>query len=311
VNKLLLLPFLFFFIIPSSAFQVSQLPISEKLIRSFPKLKAKRFVIVNKDCNIVVHEKNSFKKIDKNITSSKIYKYENKQLTIRNPQSEKVEDFEFAKNMELILKKNKTALYDICCIFADLLEEPQRGYGTFFQNINGADICFFESSSSTMGCMFNYKNTNSCEFTVVLYEFSSKEQAVRDIKSVIQWLDQFFVSRISSDEKAVTKIPVLYGVKESVLFKNLSNRSILLSKKHSNQVTKVIRYRTVIRAPFEIGTELGFVFYFTDLFKNPIVETIVSIERIEKANWTKCILDSICYIVFGTSAYHVKNRDLG
>lgn len=291
----------------NASFETSQLPLSDKLQKSFPSLNTSCFVISNTNCNIVVHERNSDKKINTGTFDEFVFSEDFQNLKMHLSKIG-VKDSDFIKTENSFSGESKSTLHDMCCIFNDKLKSSKKT--EFIKNISGMKICFFKSAMSGIGCAFKYKNKENCEFVCVLYGESCEENSLRDAKSIIKWLDQFFVFNALENESVSIKIPILYGSKNDISFDNSGDCFVMLSKKHSKQVNKIFRYRTLMKAPVNFGDNLGFVLYLSDIFKNPIVKVIKSKDKIEKSNGFKCVIDSILYAIFGSTAYKVKSKDL-
>ena len=291
----------------NASFETSQLPLSDKVLKSFPSLKASCFIITNKNCNIVLHEKNSDKKISTGTFDEFVFSKNSEEL---NAYLSKIgiKNSNFVRNEHSFSGESKSTLYDMCCIFNDKLKSSEQK--KIIKNISEVQICFFKSAMSGVGCAFRYKNNSSCDFICVLYGLSSEDSALKDAQNITKWLDQFFVFNASENGNLSIKIPVLYGHKEDIIFDDYFDHFVILSKKYSKQVNRIFRYRTLVKAPVNFGDELGFIFYLTDIFKNPIVKVIKSRDQIEKSNGFKCIVDSILYIIFGPTAHQVKSKDL-
>ena len=160
---------------------------------------------------------------------------------------------------------------------------------------------FFQSELSGNGCAIRYKNKNAARFIILIYGESTKETASNDIEKIKVWLDQLYIYNIQQD--SALDIPIIYGTLSLVNFKTPGTQAILLSRKGSKKIGKVYRYRTILKAPVVPDDEIGYVLYYTDIFKNPIQKTLKAGINIKKSSWLRCIYDSIRYLIFGTTAF--------
>ncbi len=161
---------------------------------------------------------------------------------------------------------------------------------------------FFQSAMSGNGCAVRYKNKNEARFIILIYGESTKETAYNDIEKIKVWLDQLYIYHVPQQDSFLY-IPIIYGTRSVVKFKVPGTQPILLSRKGSKRIEKVYRYRTILKAPVVPNDEIGYVFYRTDIFKNPIQKTIKSGINIKKSNWLRRVYDSIRYLIFGTTAF--------
>jgi hypothetical protein len=235
--------------------ETSQLPISETLRNSFPKLKSPFFVIINKKANVVLHE---------NCFNTRV-------------------------NAKMFDDDNITLL-DIC-------------------KLSTKDILFFQSGIFN-GCVFRYRNKNSCEFNCAIYGVFSKEDMSADIKAISKWLDQFFIYAPAKKNELIAKIPVFYGETNEMELRLTDDHFVLLSENYSKNIVKVFRYRATLRAPVLADSPVGWTFYKTDLFQNWITKTIKSSTAIDKSSRFKAIRDSFSYVIFGAPLSTNKERGL-
>ena len=258
-----------------------QLPISDALASTFPQLKASCFIIVNPKTNLVVHERNSCQRISMGTFIN----------VIGGDRNVDDEDEAVSTLIEMSRFFYKSAIPNIT------------------KKICGMNICFFNSVMSGTGCAFLYKTPNSSEFICLMYGEESEATSLVDAKKICGWLDQFFEYKIPESHEEEINIPVIYGTRHSIHFTEPSKQYILLSKKFSQRVNKIWRYRTIMKAPIGVGDELGYILYQTDIFKNPITKTINANENFEKAGWFKCICDSVMYLIFGSTMNISKKRE--
>lgn len=275
IRKLIKISWIAFFISSCYPFETNQLPLSDTVSHTFPNLHTTCFIIVNLDTNIVVHERNSNKKIDIG-TFEKVIAGQ----VIRENSGAK---FSTLRDMSFAFSQ--------CDIFH------------ITHKLAGLNICFFNSGMSGVGCAFMYQNPRGARFVCVMYGEESIENTTTDSKKISDWLDQFYGCKISENTEDGIQIPVIYGTARSVQFDVPSTCNLLLAKICSRKINWIIRYRTIVKAPIKVGDALGFVFYQTDLFKNPIVKVIRSNKKIAKTNWIRCIRDSIMYLIFGPTMY--------
>ncbi|MDR1034947.1 MAG: hypothetical protein LBL32_03365, partial [Holosporales bacterium] len=149
------------------------------------------------------------------------------------------------------------------------------------------------------GCIFYYKNPDSCAFLCVFSEAASRQNVERDIKLTKKWLDQFYLYKVSQRKEFVANIPVLYGKDGSIPIVLDRNQFVLISKHCDNNVTKTFKYRTILAAPIGVGESIGCVFYRTSTFQKPIIRKITTSTTIQKTNKIQILCDSIMYLIFG------------
>lgn len=290
----------------SGVFEADQLPLSEPLKKTFPKIRASCFIISNKKTRFIINEKNSNQQIHSGSFNEILY-----DLAVRDF-GNNINDFDTSKIMNDYAKRvgaknsiflsaspydieSKTTLYDMCCIF---------------ENSNSKNICFFKSSMSGNGCGLHFKNQNGCEFSIILYGLSTKEEVIEDVKSIVSWLEQFFEYKVSKKGEEFAKISIIYGKLNKLDAFFDDDHFLLLSKKLNDQIMKVSRYRTMIAAPFDPNYMVGNVLYQTSVFQNPISKIVTSGKKVEKSGKFKTILDSICYIIFGNSFSDSINKKI-
>ena len=159
---------------------------------------------------------------------------------------------------------------------------------------------YFTSGMSGTGCAYKYKNVRGVTFTCIIYGEQSKEEASSDTRKITNWLDQFYLYNANIKEPIAIKVPVLYGTTAYANVQLPEKQLIMLSANIPKRVEKVYRYRTIIKAPIIKGAPLGYVLYYTSVFKNPITRVMYAKENIDKRPWHKCICDSIKYLIFGS-----------
>lgn len=236
-----------------NAFDAGQLPVSDKVAQTFPKVNSGCYIVVNIDTNIVVTSLNAEKRIDAG-TFCDIYDV-----------------------------KQATTLYEMVTKFTD-------------------ERMFFQSEMSGNGVAIRHINKHGATFIILVYGEPTKENAITDLEQIQAWLEQFYIYDIKQSEKRLY-IPVIYGKQSVIKFNIATTQPILLSSHVSKKIEKVLRYRTILRAPVNANDEIGYILYYTDLFKNPIQKTIKAEYNIEKSSWFQCICDSVKYLIFGSAVF--------
>ncbi|MBQ9335452.1 MAG: hypothetical protein IJS10_02830 [Alphaproteobacteria bacterium] len=234
---------------PVVAFSTSQLPLSDKVAATFPKINTNCYIIVNLDTKVVLTEKNSQHVVDSG-TFRTIY---GGQETI--------------------------TLYEMSLL------------------ATGEGIKFFESPMSGVGCACKYKNKHGAMFLCLIYGEATQFEAYKDCAQVNKWLDQFYIYESSETEDV--KIPVLYGIR-NISKTGCAKKNFIMSINLNNRINKIYRYRTIMKAPINKNEDIGYIMYYTVLFKNPIVTKIYNTEYIKKKIWFKCVYDSVKYLIFGS-----------
>ena len=168
------------------------------------------------------------------------------------------------------------------------------------KQIKYSEIRFFKSDMSGIGCAYRFKNENGANFVCVIYGEESEEDATDDVKKINTWLNQFYLYKLNKNQCGMT-IPILYGTPPYICPAALEKDTILLSKTLPKCVNRVYRYRTLMKAPVKKGDKVGYVLYYTSIFKNPITTIMYAKQYVTKKSWYKCIYDSIKYIIFGSS----------
>ena len=230
------------------AFSTSQLPLSDEVAATLPKLNTNCYIIINLDTKLVLTEKNS-----KHIVDSGTFR------TIYGG-------------------KKKMTLYEMSLL------------------VTGEGIKFFESPMSGVGCTYKYQTRHGAMFLCVIYGEATQIEAYTDCAKINKWLEQFYI--YESSEKEDVKIPVLYGTSD-ISLNGYTKKHFIISTKLKSRVEKIYRYRTIMKAPINKDAEVGYVMYYTGVFKNPIIEKIYCPVYIKKNRWFKCIYDSVKYLIFG------------
>jgi len=291
MNRLLF--FLVCFAFSVNAFETNQLPLSDKLKETFPKLSASCFIIANLDCSIIINESNSNKPIhtgtfDDIIFSSKL---DLKNLGINN----------IEKQNNSSISNNKLTLYEMNNIFYYILSHKSFSPEIQQKNIK---ITIIKSAMSGYGCVFSYKHNG--KYIGVLYGSNSQEGILNDVKKITSWLNQFYIQDISDKKQNSIEVPVLYG-NEKKLKLTEKKQKILVSKFTSEKIERIYHYKTVVTAPIKKEEVFGSVFYSSEIFKHPIKIPLIAIKSIKKTNIFNRIFDTLYYIIFG--ANNIKNKD--
>ncbi|MBR1944500.1 MAG: hypothetical protein IJ848_03460 [Alphaproteobacteria bacterium] len=295
------------------------LPLSNWLKKKFPKIQSKYFIISNPEVEIVVHEQNSntklrcgsFSKVILSIAILKKYRtiqYVNKHNLYKynNDKTKLIEDFLLpfgrgTKNSTDIALCNDGAflsLYEMCNIFS-ISYEYLKQHTDLMKVINKNLHCiFFYSERDGAGCAFRYKNNNNCVFDCVIFGVKDKEELSIDIKKICDWLNIFVVNNITREYSITTNVSVFYGKSNKLPILLDCNSKILMVKNRPEKVSRKIRYLMRIRAPVHQSDTIGWVFYKTSLFDNPIKYTLKSKQIIKKGGIFNNLLDSIHYIIY-------------
>lgn len=303
----------YFFIFNSCAvaFDYFQLPLSDKLINTFPQLKAKHFLIVQPDLKIVIHEKNSLTKLRCGSFSSFILAVA---ILNKNKHYLSRKNLQFYKKSlmeKFLIQINETvqmytdiasyaygpsiSLHNICKIFsASYYQLKLRS--NLLKRINGINCFLFHSDKNGSGCVFRYVNTNQCSFDCVILGLEDKNEIINDINKICSWLNKFKLTNIVCKPQLIN-IDIFYGKKH---FLKLKTPPItILTTNYNSQILRTVRYLIRAKAPIFPNDKMGYVFYQTDIFSNPIRKKILAGEKIEKGNYFNNILDSIYYIIYG------------
>ncbi|MDR1488471.1 MAG: hypothetical protein LBI26_01895 [Holosporales bacterium] len=157
------------------------------------------------------------------------------------------------------------------------------------------------SSMSGITSVITYKNKNNCKFKIVFSGENSDKELEEDIKATKTWLDQFFTKILYDAGEVVENIPLICGKTQNyVEMKSPLKINVILSKKQlPQQFVKRIRYKSVVKAPITIETNLGDIFLETPLFKNPVCFKINANQNIKQDSKFKTVCDSIKYLIFG------------
>lgn len=159
-----------------------------------------------------------------------------------------------------------------------------------------------KSQISGLTFIFNYVNKHKCVFEIALSGIDTPEQFESDKQKLSAWLDQFFLFKVCKKNEILAEIPVLYSIKLSKIdMRANKDIFILLSDEQSNNITKSIKYRSVVTAPFTQNTLLGSINILTDTFINPVSINIRSLYTVGKGSPLKIFMDSLKYLIFGTN----------
>lgn len=255
----------------------------------FPKLNASCFIIANLDCSIILSELNSNKRIHTGTFDDIIF-------------SSKVDLENLKKENNPSLGNNKLTLYEMNNILFHILKHKQYN----FQIHHGkTSIFIIKSAMSGYGCVFSYKNNGN--YIGIIYGCNTEDNVLEDIKNITNWLNQFYILDISYIDQNLTEVPLLYGEEKTIKLIEQTPK-ILMSKFCSGKIERTYHYKTIASAPIKDGDVLGTVFYFSEVFKNPIKIPLIAIKSIKKSSLFNRIIDTIRYIIFGAS--NSKNQDL-
>lgn len=299
----------------------NHLPLSNWLQKKFPKIKSKYFIISSPQLEIIIHENNSntqlrcgsfskvilsiailkkYKQI-KYIKKKDLYKYNNDKIKL-------IEDFllpfERSKKQQTdIAICNDGAfltLYEMCNIFSSSYEYIKE-YTDLMKIINNNLHCIsFYSERSGAGCAFRYINNNKCIFDCIILGVTNKEELYSDIKAICNWLDMFVINSISNEYSVSSNISVFYGKDKKLPIVLDYNNKVLMIKNKQEKINRTIRYLMRIRAPIHKLDTIGWVFYKTSLFDNPIKYILKAKCIIPKGGLFNNFLDSIHYIIYNS-----------
>jgi hypothetical protein len=318
-------------------FSTEQLPLSDELQQTFPKLHSRCFIISNSQAGVILHEKNiknftQFSGINYFIISAIILKdlipkqllsSKYKQIVLsylETGDSSCLRDILAKENINKILNEyfknygaentliheNKTTLYDLCCMFWELYD--------FLRNYNCVGVldniydnsCLLFITIRGFNCAVKIKNKHNEEFTCILQGANSIEQLKEDIEQIKQWLNQFFTYRVTHAGDKIATIPVFYGKENIYDIEINQDHYIILSRRLHTNIKKVCIYKSMLQAPIESGINLGVITYDTSIFKKAVIKYILTNKAIHKGNRLKVIVDSIFYIIFGTPYQNIK-----
>lgn len=278
-----------------------QLPLSLKILKSFPKIKSSHFIIAVPKLGIVLHECKSQQQIRCGSFSQTLYSMA---VLAQSKLDANVDKFltQYGRtipNYTDIASQDAgilVSLYELCNIF-------EQEYLYIIRNCNiislSSDVkLLFFVSKKNIGCICRVKNTNNVIFDVIVYSQESKTEILQDLNNIIKWLNKFTIKEVQSNVKKQIYIPVFYGTHKHLKFSSLNGHLLLVEKDKTEQIIKTVRYLMRIVAPVEPTTQIGWVFYKYSLFKHPIRYNIYSKVSIKKSNIFKNIVDSISYIVY-------------
>lgn len=296
----------------SIAFDYFHLPLSENLLKTFPKLKSKYFLIVQPDLKIVVHEKQSLVKLRCGSFSNFILAVS---ILEKNNNYLSRKDLPFYKKSlmdKFLIQINKTlpmytdiatyaygpliSLHSLCKIFSTYFGKI-KSYSNLLKSIKDISCFLFHSDKNGAGCAFRYVNTNQCSFDCVIFGLEDKNEIISDINEICQWLNRFSLTNTGYQQPSID-IDIFYG-KEHHLRLKVPSIDILTTSSHS-KVIRTIKHLIRAKAPILPNDKMGYVFYQTDIFSKPIRVQILAGKTIEKNDCFSNILDSIYYIIYGT-----------
>ncbi|MDR0695681.1 MAG: hypothetical protein LBF56_02850 [Holosporales bacterium] len=305
--------------------ETKQLPIGNKLAATFPNVKASCFAIASREAGIILHEKDSWRRINSGTFSELIFVaalFTIKKAVPYTDTKKRLHSFvedqkvdatwlmnEYARNCgaemsifslaSVSFGSNMTTPYDMCCIFDSSLGAI-NGTCLAQQAIPGGLVYFFKSVASGVGCAFTYTNKSSCKFLGILAGLSSERDALHDVGVISKWLDQFFIFCASRAGDRVADIPVLYGKRPQVEVVIPQDSQILMAHGCSRHLLKIYRYRTILPAPVSTNDEIGIVIYVTEIFRNPLSKPIKPGANVARSDTFHTLLDSFTYVIYGT-----------
>ena len=295
------------------------LPLSKWLREKFPKIKSQYFIISSPEVEIVVHENNanirlrcgSFSKVILSIAILKKYNKiqymrKNDLYKYNKDKTKLIEDFllpfgrSIKKSTDIALCNDGAflSLYEMCNIFS-ISYEYLKQHTDLMKVINKNLHCiFFYSEKCGAGCAFRYRNNNNFVFDCVIFGVKDKEELSIDIKKICDWLNMFVINSIPKEYSVTTNVSVFYGESNKLPILLDYNSKILMVKNRPEKVARKIKYLMRIRAPVHQSDTIGWVFYKTSLFDNPIQYTLKSKQIIKKGGIFNNLFDSISYIVY-------------
>ena len=277
-------------------FETYQLPLSDFLLKTFPRLRCPYFIIVCPQLGIVVHEANSNVLLRCGTFSELIFsnalRYKFGKRTPQISQLNKreiIDDFLikfgviFPEFTDLTLSRDGEliSLHDMCRLY---IFSGRRDY------------FLFRSQKIEHGIAFFYKTKRDIEFVCLLFGAKSEDVIKSDVRLICQWLEQFRLKK--SETKIQLQIPVFYGTTNLVSINAIAKSCILGVDDRPERVLRTARYMMRLMAPVSAGDQVGWIFFQTKTFKNPIKVPIRSNANIPKASPLKCLHDSISFIIY-------------
>ena len=322
-----------------NAFETYQLPLSDQLLKSFPKLHVSHLIIINTQLKIVVHEVNSKSILrcgtfsDAIFASALYYKFGKRLKKLVRSELANLNKIKQHKIIDKFLMKNCTllpqvtdissysdgeliTLYDMCKIFTTYFDFLSKQDGFINQN------SFMFNSAKYNGIAFKFTNSHNCEFICILfttqsvitqsaskrniskhnmlkYNVSKHDISILKYKNLIcKWLEQFEIRTLNCRTKLFTRIPVFYGTVNSLNVNLQTKDKILTLANKQEKVLRTIRYVMRLRAPLKINDQIGWIFYRTSVFSNPIKRNILASCNISTCSGIKKILDSISFVIY-------------
>lgn len=150
---------------------------------------------------------------------------------------------------------------------------------------------------------FTYKSSNNIDYEC---RFSSNENNIENVK---KWLDQFFLFKIQRKGDYLFDIPVLYNKQKKVSICAEKDIWVLISEKHNKNIIKTIRYKTILSAPLEKNSCIGWIIIRSPIFNEPYFYDIRFPMDLEKSGKFSIIKDSINYLIFGPSYQQEVKKD--
>lgn len=278
-----------------------QLPLSQKLLKTFPKITVKCFIIAVPKLRIILHGQNLTQHIRCGDFSQIISSIASLTQESLMPDVDKF----LQQYGRKIPKYTDIAVHDcgisillqeLCNLFEHeylyILKKHCNKYAT--NNIK----MFFFYSKKNIGCMCRCTNINNVVFDIVIYGNKKQSDILRDINLIVQWLDRFTIQEVAFPLKNSIYIPIFYGNQSFLQLSLQQSYELLVEKNKTEQVVRTIRYLARIPAPINPTDNIGYVFYKYSIFQNPVRFSIYSNASVSKSNVFKNLADSICYIVY-------------
>lgn len=285
---------------PEKLLEREQLPLSQNVLKTFPKLKTKYLIIAVPKLRIVLHELNSNQSIRSGNFSELLSGMASLAQSTTTPNIDqflKQYGRKIPKYTDIAHRKFGIliSLYELCNIF-------EQEYLYILRNHNSKRIArriklFMFYAGKNIGCMCRYINVNNVAFDIIVYHEYNENTFLHDIEKIIQWLDRFIIKELNIPTKPIN-ISVFYGKQSSMYFTLPNGHRLLIEKNVQEKIVRTVRYYMRLSAPVTTSDKIGYVFYKYSLFGNPIRFDIFSNISISKSNMFKNLVDSIYYIIY-------------
>ena len=276
------------------------LPLSQDVLKTFPKLNAKHFIIAVPKLGIVLHELNSNQSIRCGNFSEILNGMASLVQSTTQPNVDRfLQQYGRAipKYTDIAPKKFGIliSLYELCNIF-------EREYLYIIRNFSAKRIAkkiklFVFHAGQNIGYMCRYTNVNNIAFDIIAYHEYNENTFLHDIEKTIKWLDRFVIKEIVGSSRPIN-IPVFYGETSSIYLVPPKGHELLVEKDQQGQILRTIRYHMRLSAPIISSDKIGTVFYKYALFENSVKLDIYSNISVSKSNVLKNLFDSISYIIY-------------